>query len=382
MAALQVKALFTALRAIAQASGTLRGSKSIILFSEGFNHAPVARAESTLVIDAANHTNTTIYVIDPSGVRTGQVESSTSAEFGSNEAAYGRGRSSRRTLPNTVNEQMKEVADSTRRRLTAVGDHSDPFDTIQHIGIGIDLVDLADLAENTGRFLIKEQNNLLHALGQINADSHNTYRLVYKPQNLIYDGRFRKITVEGGDGLYQLRYRRGYYALAPADFVKLTPAPAQLLALVSAGALKPSVEMKMNAAVLFGAGTSFDVPVGLRVATQARQGTLIITVRDHHGELLDASQKALAETDRDENGNVRLFSCLNVPSLDAAEVTAVIVFTDGTAALATRHLDPAPPGDSTLRLTTAVLTDQVQPAAPVPTVLDSLKVGEYQLILP
>jgi hypothetical protein len=138
----------------------------------------------------------------------------------------------------------------------------------------------------------------------------------------------------------------------------------------------------MNAAILFGAGTSFDVPVGLRVATQARHGTLIITVRDHHGELLDASQRALAETNRDENADVRVFSCLNVPGLDAAEVTALIVFTDGTAALATRHLDPAPLGDSTLRLTTAVLTDQVQPAAPVPTVLDSLKVGEYQLILP
>ena len=102
------------------------------------------------------------------------------------------------------------------------------------------------------------------------------------------------------------------------------------------------------------------------MATQARHGTLIITVRDQHGALLDASQNDLAETDGDEDGNLRVFSCLNVPGLDAAEVTALIVFTDGTAALATRQLDPAPPGDSTLRLTTAVLTDQVQPAAPVP----------------
>jgi VWFA-related protein len=380
--ALQVKALFAALRAIAQASGTLRGSKSIILFSEGFNHAPEARAGSALVIDAANHTNTTIYAIDPSGLGTATVESSTAAEFGSNETAGGPGRSSRRTVPNTVNEQMKEVADSARRRPTAGGDHSDPFDTIQHISIGIDLGGIADLAENTGGFLIKGQNDILRALGQINTDTRNSYKLVYQPHDLVYDGRFRKITVQVAGGSYQLRYRRGYYALAPTDFGKLTPAAAQLLASVTSGALRPSVEMKLNAAVLFGAETNFDVPVSLRAATQARHGMLIITVRDYHGALLDASQSTLAETDRDENNNVRVFSCLNVTSLDAAEVTALIVFMDGTAAFATRHLDPAPLADSTLQLTTAVLTDQVQTAVRVPTVLDSLKVGEYQLILP
>ncbi len=283
--ALQARLLFAGLRGIAQSLGPLPGRKTIVLFSEGFNHAPDARQGLALVIDAATRSNTAVYVINPAGLRPSPTEESTAAQYGSNETAGGQGRSARRTLPNTTNEQVKEIADSARRRTSAVGDRSDPFDTIQHTGLGIEFSELADLAADTGGLLIRGQNDLAKALSTIHADLDHTYTLTYRPTNHTYDGAFRKITVQVPGQTVQLRYRKGYWAVPVQDAEKLTPASMQLLAAVSSGALEVDRAIHISAAMLFRDDRTLEIPVSIEVRTRQPKGILVLTARDLEGSL-------------------------------------------------------------------------------------------------
>ena len=380
--AMQARALFAGLRSIAQSYAPLPGRKTIILFSEGFNHTPDARAGSALVVDAANRTNTTIYVIDPSGGHTGAEESSNAAQYSSNETAGGRGRAARRNVPNTVNEQMKEVADQARRSTSARGDRSDPFDSMRHIGIGVEFSDLTDLAENTGGFLIKGKNDLGKALDQIDLDTGDTYTLAYQPSVSGYDGKFRKISVSLAGYNHQLRYRRGYWAIPPGDTEKLTPAGAQLLAAVASGTLKPDVPMKLNSALLFSAAGGFEIPISLRVPARATTGMLILTVRDRKGVLIDAAQRFISNADQIDAETLQMYSRLVTTSLEPVQLMALIQFSNGMTGMSAMDVKSPEATSSGIRTTSVVLTDRVQLAESVETVLDALKIGKYQLILP
>src|SRR5260370_38561425 len=67
-ATFQTRVLFRALRAIAQASGSLPGRKNVVLFSEGLPNTTETDAGIASVVDAANRANVAFYVIDPSGL--------------------------------------------------------------------------------------------------------------------------------------------------------------------------------------------------------------------------------------------------------------------------------------------------------------------------
>ena len=105
------------------------------------------------------------------------------------------------------------------------------------MGLNIQYDDLGQVASATGGFLMKNQNDLLWALGRIDRDLREFYTLVYQPTNKTYDGSFRKIKVELLKPGYHVRHRQGYWAIPPGQEMMMTPAAAQLLAGIAAGNL-------------------------------------------------------------------------------------------------------------------------------------------------
>ena len=68
---IQARAVFIALRAIAQSYADIPGRKNVVVFSEGFLHSPDAKPQMAAVIDAANRANVAFYVVDAAGLQAG-----------------------------------------------------------------------------------------------------------------------------------------------------------------------------------------------------------------------------------------------------------------------------------------------------------------------
>ena len=73
---------------------------------------------------------------------------------------------------------------------------------------------LKKMAEATGgRMLeVRGMDKLEEALEEISNELHHQYSLGYYPQNMVLDGRFRKIQITTKDNGYKVFARKGYYA--------------------------------------------------------------------------------------------------------------------------------------------------------------------------
>lgn len=79
------------------------------------------------------------------------------------------------------------------------------------------------VAVDTGGLMIRNENNIGRALGQIADDAGRYYVLAYQPANANFDGKYRPIQVRvKRDGL-RVRARRGYLALPPSRLLRPQP---------------------------------------------------------------------------------------------------------------------------------------------------------------
>jgi VWFA-related protein len=74
------------------------------------------------------------------------------------------------------------------------------------------------IAENTGGRAFYDSNDLDAAVREALADGSTYYLLGYYPENKKMDGRFRTIRVRVNRPGVEVRHRRGYFALDPADW--------------------------------------------------------------------------------------------------------------------------------------------------------------------
>jgi VWFA-related protein len=81
------------------------------------------------------------------------------------------------------------------------------------------------LANDTGGFAIRNENNFGRALDEIQADTGTYYVVSYAPANATLDGKYRAIGVKVARPGVSVRARRGYLALAPAALLRPTPPP-------------------------------------------------------------------------------------------------------------------------------------------------------------
>ena len=99
------------------------------------------------------------------------------------------------------------------------------------------------LAVDTGGFVIRNENNIDRALGEIAADANRYYVLGYEPSNMAFDGKYRSIEVRVKRSGVRVRARKGYLALEPAKM--LTPKP---IATVPAPVPAPTPAMSADTA--------------------------------------------------------------------------------------------------------------------------------------
>lgn len=386
----QARAVFVALRAIAQSVQSLPGRKNVIVFSEGFAHSPEAGAELSAVVDSANRANVAIYVVDPGGLTAVTPQAGGKAESMGSKA---RGRGSRAEI--YTGSDSQEVSEAIGRRSRVDGGYS-VFDIAKRIGSGVDDEDLRTVAESTGGFLIKDQNSLLSSLERIDRDSREYYTLTYQTQNQSFDGAFRKIKVSMANSGYKLRYRKGYWAIAPGEAMTLTPAAAQLLGSAASGGLKATIPARMNSGIQLLSKGDFSAPCSVwikgdpsalvKVADGFAAGiTLVVVARDTQGGLVNVAQKSVDlhfnkdEVKEFERSGVRLTAALRLPKLESINLQAVAQFSNGAAATAKFNVDV--PASTGARATSLLLTQRVDAAKPSGAA-DPLRVENYQLVLP
>ena len=371
----QAKNIFVALRAIAQAYRDLPGRKNVVVFSEGFIHSPEAKAEMAAVIDMANRANVAFYIVDASGLTAGFEAASSTPDDPSG---------------------TREAFNASLEGPGSWYGYSE-FDHLQRLG-GPDMLhdDLNEVAQATGGFLIKNQNDLLRGLELADRDLRDFYTLVYQPSDLRYDGSFHKIKVEVLTSGYSVRFRRGYWAIPPGQELMMTPAAAQLLAALDSGSLRSAFSPSLNAALLLAGDGKLSVPAQVllpgrsvkfeRDGQTSRAGlTLLLLARDADGHPVAVHQRflTLRLDDRQqrefEKKNLEINARLAVPRFEPLQVQAIVELPDGAVAVGGRKLDVAAPRPLVPALTSVLLSNSIAPAQGAADPSDPLRGENFQL---
>jgi VWFA-related protein len=374
---MQARTVFLAMRAIAEAYRDLPGRKNVVVFSEGFMHSPEAKPEMAAVIDAANRSNVAFYIVDAAGL---------SAEFGAESGQR----------PMSVSDEVLQAALWGAEGEFATG--LSEFDWIRHVGQDIQYDDLGQVAQATGGFYVKRQNDLLNGLSLADRDLREFYTLVYQPTNKTYDGSFRKIKVELLPKGYRVRHRMGYWAIPPGEETMMTPAVAQLLAALASGSLHPTFAPEVNATLLLAPDGKLAAPVRVSMAGNlvsfTKDGelhrasfTLLLAARDARGRLASIHQRflnlALDEKQWKEfvGETLDISGRLAIPELEPLRVQAILQFSNGAVAMGEREIAIPTPASGP-KLTSLLLSDRIEPAHGTADPSDPLRGENFQLYLP
>jgi VWFA-related protein len=354
----QARAVFAALRAICFAYRDLPGRKNVVLFSEGFLYSDDARPAMEAVADAANRANVSIYVIDPQGVEINP---------------YGAG--DRPT--DTITSQMAAAGAPGAN----VGQHGGEtkFDKIKTVGNLSRGDQLGWLADTTGGLMVKGTNDLLPAFSKVMDDAHDYYTLSYVPGKKDFDGKFRAVKVETTQHSYQLRYRKGYWAIPRGQAVAMSPAAAQLIAGFQNGSLKSSSTPDVHANLLLAPSGQYSVPVAVSIlgsriplekegdGYRARM-TLVLVARDSRENLLSVSQRdwnvrfSNKEREGFEKTTVTVRHQMQTTGLQPLNIEAILQFSGNTLARGGAEVQVPDASGSGFRLTSILLSNRAETA--------------------
>ncbi|HET7840484.1 MAG TPA: VWA domain-containing protein, partial [Terriglobia bacterium] len=377
----QARTVLTALRGIALAYRAVPGRKNVVVFSQGFIRSPEAKNDLMAVIDAANHANVSFYIVDASGLK---------SDFSSDSPLY------------SPRPQAESFRVATHGPGTIGLSGYDQFDWSERMGLSTMGDDLSGMATATGGFYVKNQNDLLHGLVLADSDLREFYTLVYQPGDIRYDGSFHTIKVDVAGQGYQVRYRRGYWAVPPADEVMMTPAAAQILGGVESGELKPTFAPEVNAAILLDPSGKLSIPVRIGVPVRLvkleknsvlnmYEGhmMLVVTGRDQAGRLLTMHQrdvplrldkKQFAEFQKTTEMDIN--ARLSMTRLEPVTLEAIVRFPNGTVGIRKHVLslaDGAGPGS---RLTGILLSNRIEQETSDPDPDDPLRGSNFQIFMP
>ncbi len=170
----------------------LPGRKTLVYLSEGLPASPAMQARLTSIVSMANRGNVSVYTIDAAGLR----------------------------AESTLSETRREIEEAGQERLRQTSVSRDPAEPMTRmVERAEDLLrldpqgGLAQLAEDTGGFLIRDTNDLSSAFRRIDEDNRFHYVLSYSPTNPEFDGKFRTIQVKVHRDGAQVFSRKGYIAV-------------------------------------------------------------------------------------------------------------------------------------------------------------------------
>ena len=354
----QARAVFAALRAICFAYRDMPARKNVLLFSEGFLYSDDARPAMEAVADAANRANVSIYVIDPQGIEINP---------------YGAGERPTDTITSQIAATGAPGAN--------VGQHGGEtkFDRIKTVGNLSRGDQLEWLADTTGGFMVQRTNDLLPAFNKVMDDARDYYSLSYSPPNKDFDGKFRAVKVEIPQHSYQLRYRKGYWAIPRGQAVAMSPAAAQLIAGFQNGSLKSSFTPDVHANLLLAPGGEYSVPVSVSILGNRipleKEGdrykarmTLISVVRDSRENLLSVSQRDWnvrfndQERENFEKTTVTVRDQLQTTALQPLNIEAILQLSGNAFARGGATVQIPDAEGSGFRLTSILLSDRAERA--------------------
>jgi len=223
------RASIYSLLALVRGQTELPGRKSVLYFTEGL-YVPTSMAELfQTVISAANRNNVTFYAADIRGLRT-------TAEGGSSEL-----RSAAGAATKSSRHDPRSPAPVTRDEATA---QDRAAESIRMNGQNA----MAELAEDTGGFLISNTNDFRLPLRRVEEELNSYYELHYQPENVEYDGKFHRIEVRALRTGLVIQARSGYFALPPsagaAGGPVLLPFEVPLLKVLGGGSLPHDLEFR------------------------------------------------------------------------------------------------------------------------------------------
>jgi VWFA-related protein len=204
------------LLALVRSQETLTGRKSLVYVSEGLQVPPNLEQVFRATISAANRANVSVYAIDARGL---SVDSDTKAAGDALSEA----------------RQASVLSNTRRGGAVSVGEVKAADTAEDALRLNVKGT-LANIAEDTGGFLIANTNDFKKGTERIVADLSGYYELTYTPPPAPYDGRFRAIEVKVARKGAIVQNRSGYLALPTGQSSALF---AYEVPLLGALALKP-----------------------------------------------------------------------------------------------------------------------------------------------
>jgi VWFA-related protein len=223
----QGRASVYGLLALVKEQYRLPGRKSVLYFTEGLLVPPVVADQFQAVISTANRANVSVYAIDARGL----------VSYGMNTAG---------------GAMLSQSTRSIRRQQTMrsgpiTPDMAKALDLAEESTRSNTQTSLAELAEDTGGFLVANSNDLRPALKRVAEDIGSYYELSYSPLIEKYDGRLRKIAVTVSRPGVQVQSRSGYFALPPVTGQVVLPFELPLLNALSSSPIPRDIQFRSAA---------------------------------------------------------------------------------------------------------------------------------------
>lgn len=227
----QGMAAMDALQNLVAAQARLPGRKTVIYMSTGLAVPPDFRERFRFILSAANRAGVTFYVVNTGGLQT-------TSPFAA----------SRSSLNNVAELSRSQSTIDSSGTPAAVAAAARQDDMLMHALRGNANMNMRELAESTGGFVIENTNDISIPMNRILEESSTHYALAYTPQIDTYDGSFRSIEVRVSRPKVTVHTRSGYFALPEIQGKQLTPYEAAALKVLSTN--PRSTELHVQAAAL------------------------------------------------------------------------------------------------------------------------------------
>jgi VWFA-related protein len=340
---------FVALERVLQPLTESKDRKAVILVSGGFIYDPSERGFKK-VVETARKANAAVYFVDARGLA---------------------------DMPGFFSAQFGAIIDE-RDMLAAIAD------TSQEAGGSV------TLSRDTGGFAVASTNDLADGIVRIGRESSSYYLLAFNPTDIPRDGEFREIDVKVRRKDTTVRARRGYYAPSdtPEDTESLRKYDPQIQAALDDPGTRDQIPLRMTYYIL--QETSLD---RVRVLLAADADISAVEFTEGADGRLTGAVDTLAVLARRENseffrndlkvdlarkpGPVRSPSWYTIArefDVPPGVYQARLVLRDtASTRVGTVTLELEVPSLDELRVTTPILTDQIQvdpgTGAPRPVVL-------------
>src|ERR1039457_2480881 len=243
MASQDARLSLNALESLVRGLQSMPGRKSVLYFSSGMVLTPELDAIFHNLTSTANRANVTFYSVDTRGVMagygvdsrdvsTGAQNAGATDQLGSANAAVGAGAGGIAKRNDSGVSKDEVMA-------------SDNAETSSRANVQLQI---RNLAEATGGFLVGESNDLRTPLRRVNEDIASYYELTYNPHIDNYDGSFHKLKLDSDRKNLVLQARNGYFALPPeARAAGLATFELPLLKAISDAQVSHDVEFRAGA---------------------------------------------------------------------------------------------------------------------------------------